>query len=81
MDRQESLPDLLRNNSVSKKSSQMQHSDTPRGRQRGDSSASKVHKETPIIDKKAHDYVSMKSESRQSRRSSQYSMGSEQASN
>ena len=43
-----------------------------------------MHKETPIIEKKNHDYTSFKSESRvgaMSRHSSQVSLGSEQASN
>ena len=80
LDRQESMPSLYHNNSVGKQSSSQinDRSDTPRGRMRRDSSASKVHKETPIIDKKNHDYVSMKSESRgASRRSSNVSLGSE----
>ena len=54
------------------------YSGTPRGRVE-ESSAKKVHKETPIIDKKNMDYISHKSA--MSRHSSQVSLGSEQASN
>ena len=46
-----------------KKEISEQYSDTPRGgrkneNKKADSSASKVHNETPIIDRKAYDYMS-----------------------